>query len=139
MGSHIELAKRTALYSPCRHRVGAVIAAGPRVLATRSNSRRNSPRVDFHHATFHAEEAAVRRVRNPAGTVIYVARVNAAGEPVMARPCERCQRLLAAVGIVGAYFTTWDGSVDYLDIARSRRAPAVGRTGSASPALRDRR
>jgi cytidine deaminase len=73
--------------------------------------------VDFRNATFHAEEAAVRRVRNPRGTVLYVARVNVAGEPVMARPCPRCQRLLAAVGVAGAYFTTWDGSVDYLALS----------------------
>ncbi|MEU9256558.1 hypothetical protein AB0D66_32820 [Streptomyces sp. NPDC048270] len=117
MGSLIELALKTATASQCRHRMGAVIAAGPRVLAARSNRRRNAPFVDFRHATFHAEEAAVRRVRNPAGTVVYVARINAVGQAAMARPCSRCQRMLSGVGVIGAYYTTWDGSVAYMDMA----------------------
>ncbi|MFK0239103.1 hypothetical protein [Streptomyces vinaceus] len=116
MSSLIRLALKTATGSRCRQRMGAVVASGPRVLAVRTNTRRNAPCIDYLNATFHAEEAAIRRVRNPAGTVLYVARIDAVGAPAMARPCWRCQRMLAALGVSGAYYTTWDGSVAYMGI-----------------------
>ncbi|MEU9979617.1 hypothetical protein [Streptomyces sp. NPDC051014] len=110
----IRIALKAANESRCRYRMGAVVADGPRVLAARANLRRNAPDVDYLNATFHAEEAALRRVRSPAGTVLYVARVDASGNAAMARPCPRCERMLAEAGVVGVYFTTWDGEVDYL-------------------------
>lgn len=112
--SMIALALRRADSSGCRTKVGAVVAAGSRILAAKPNLRRNSPAIDFRNATFHAEEAALRRVRNPAGCVVYVARINSAGEPLLARPCAECQRLLASAGIVRAYYTAGDGSVGLL-------------------------
>ncbi|MFI8829210.1 hypothetical protein [Streptomyces sp. NPDC053431] len=112
----IHLALRQAITSSCRHRVGAVIAAGSRVLAAAPNRHRNSPTVDFRHATFHAEEATLRRVRYPSGATIYVARVSAVGMPAMARPCSRCQKALMAAGIVRAYYTEGDGKVGILDL-----------------------
>ncbi|WP_035791530.1 hypothetical protein [Kitasatospora mediocidica] len=112
----LELAARRATASQCRHKMAAVLASGNRVLAARPNLRRNSPRIDFHHATFHAEEAALRRVRNTAGTVIYVARVNAEHIPMLARPCRTCQHLLAAAGVVRAYYTVGPGEVGRLDL-----------------------
>lgn len=63
----VDIAVRQALLSRCRQRVGAVVAAGPRVLALSPNLRRNDPVVDHRHATFHAEEAAVRRARRTVG------------------------------------------------------------------------
>lgn len=114
MESLIELAKRRALASECRHKMGAVVASGRRVLAARCNTRRNSPTIDFKNATFHAEEAALRRVRNPAGAIVYVARMNAAGVPMLARPCPRCQRILAEAGVVKAYYTVGPGRVEHM-------------------------
>jgi tRNA(Arg) A34 adenosine deaminase TadA len=102
----IELAIRQALRSRCRYRVGAVLVAGNRVLAWSPNLRRNNPMIDFRHATFHAEEAVLRRARRTTRTVIYVARVNRAGVPVLARPCPRCQQALTAAGVARAHYTT---------------------------------
>ena len=103
--SFIELAVRQARRSSCRYQVGAVLAAGSRVLAVGQNVRRNSPVVDFKHATFHAEETVLRRTRRAVGAVIYVARINAAGAPALAAPCPRCQEALRAAGVVKAIYT----------------------------------
>ena len=112
----VDLAVRQALLSRCRHRVGAVITAGPRVLALSPNLRRNDPAVDFRHATFHAEEAALRRTRNAAGAEIWIARVNRAGHRALARPCLRCQQALAHAGITRAHYTTEHGTIQTLHV-----------------------
>ncbi|WP_157596671.1 cytidine/deoxycytidylate deaminase family protein [Streptacidiphilus rugosus] len=101
----IDLAIRQALRSECRFRVGAVVASRGRVFAAAPNKRRNSPTIDFRHSTFHAEEAALRRVADASGREIYVARVGASGTPMLARPCPRCLKLLASAGIARAYYT----------------------------------
>ncbi|MFF8848305.1 hypothetical protein ACF08N_37630 [Streptomyces sp. NPDC015127] len=102
----IQLAIRQAQRSDCRQKVGAVLAVGNRVLAASPNLRRNSPAIDFRHATFHAEEAALRRTRRAVGATAYIARVNSSGLPLLARPCPRCHNALWAAGVVRAYFTT---------------------------------
>ncbi|MFB7057424.1 hypothetical protein ACFCXT_30445 [Streptomyces vinaceus] len=112
--SLIELAKRRAASSRCRHKMGAVIASGSRVLSAQANARRNSPAIDFKNASFHAEEAALRRVRNPVGATVFVARVDASGVAMMARPCARCTRRLTEAGVVGAYYTVSANVIEYM-------------------------
>lgn len=107
----IDLAIRQALLSGCRQRVGAVLVAGGRVLAASPNLRRNDPTVDCRHATFHAEEAVLRRVSKATGAVLYVARVSASGAPALARPCDRCKATLISAGVRCAYYTLEDGAV----------------------------
>ncbi|WP_376738602.1 hypothetical protein [Streptomyces noursei] len=102
----LAIALRHAQQSRCRYRVGAVLVKGGRVLAHACNRYRNSPGIDFHHATFHAEEVLLRRARCPRGAVVYVARVSATGAPRMARPCPRCQGVLATGGVIRAHYTT---------------------------------
>ncbi|MFJ8390944.1 hypothetical protein ACIQ9Q_42060 [Streptomyces sp. NPDC094438] len=106
---YLNLALKQAARSRCRYRVGAVLVKGRRVLAHSSNRYRNSPGIDFKHATFHAEEALLRRVCPPRGSVVYVARINWAGAPMFARPCTRCQDTLAAHGVTLARYTTPTG------------------------------
>ncbi|WP_435279992.1 hypothetical protein [Streptomyces sp. 1222.5] len=101
----MDLAIRQAMHSRCRFRMAAVLVAGSRVLAWSTNLRRNSPVIDFRHATFHAEEAVLRRTRHTARAEIYVARVNRAGVPLLARPCPRCQKALTAAGVIRAHYT----------------------------------
>ncbi|MEU6285068.1 hypothetical protein [Streptomyces sp. NPDC047028] len=115
----IDLAIRQAMRSRCRYRMAAVLVAGNRVLAWSPNLRRNNPMIDFRHATFHAEEAVLRRARHTAGAVIYIARVNLAGSPLLARPCPRCQQALAIAGVTRAHYTTGATTVGTLVIAGS--------------------
>ena len=124
----MDLAVRQALRSACRYRVGAVLAAGNRVLAAGPNLRRNNPMVDFRHAIFHAEEVVLRRVRAaPPGAEIFVARVNRAGVPLMARPCARCQQALAVAGITRVHYTTNHCTVGTMMISSSSFDPSWSR------------
>ncbi|WP_422396788.1 hypothetical protein [Streptomyces klenkii] len=103
------MALKQARRSQCRFRVGAVLVQGGRTLALASNVPRNSPSIDYKHASFHAEEVIVRRVGAAPRAVLYVARVDRAGSPMLARPCRRCQFALYAAGITRAHYTTSQG------------------------------
>ncbi|MFE3585814.1 tRNA-specific adenosine deaminase [Streptomyces vinaceus] len=105
----LALALKQAARSECRYKVGAVLAKGGRVLSHASNRRRNSPWVDFKNATFHAEVALLRRYCPPPGAVVYVARIDRRGQPALARPCTRCQQVLANHGITLVHYTARHG------------------------------
>ncbi|WP_367621052.1 hypothetical protein [Streptomyces olivoreticuli] len=106
MNRFLDLAAKQAARSGCRYLVGAVVTRSGRVLVTSCNRYRNSPGIDFRHATFHAEEMALRRAQHVHGAVIHIARINRAGEPRLARPCPRCISALVARGIIRAHYTT---------------------------------
>ncbi|MFE1520631.1 hypothetical protein ACFW9I_27965 [[Kitasatospora] papulosa] len=112
----IDLALKQALRSQCRTRVGAVLALGTRVAVASPNRRRNDPAVTSRYATFHAEEAVLRRAVRTARSTVYVARVDAAGFPRLAKPCPRCQKALIAAGIVRVYYTVDPDTVGTLHI-----------------------
>ncbi|MFD8197554.1 cytidine/deoxycytidylate deaminase family protein [Streptomyces wuyuanensis] len=114
----MRLALRVAASSPCRQKMGAVVVQGRRVITFKSNTNRNPPGIDFLHATFHAEEAALRRVQHTAGSVVYVARVGAKGEPALARPCFRCQKFMSVLGVTKAYYTDDSGATKHLSLKR---------------------
>ncbi|MER5418132.1 deaminase [Streptomyces virginiae] len=114
--SLIRLAIRQAYQSKCRHKVGAVLVAGSRVIAAAPNRQRNSPFVDYRNSTFHAEVAALRRARGAPATVVFVARVNAACVPMLARPCPACVQTLSLAGISKAYYTSGPESIGELTL-----------------------
>ncbi|MEU2717699.1 hypothetical protein [Streptomyces sp. NPDC007205] len=114
--SLIHLAIRQALKSECRHKVGAVLAAGSRVVAASPNKYRNSPLIDHRNSTFHAEDAALRRARGAPVSMVFVARVNAARVPMLARPCPRCIVKLARAGVMRAYYTAGPTIIEVLEI-----------------------
>ncbi|WP_329166860.1 deaminase (plasmid) [Streptomyces sp. NBC_01717] len=113
----INLALKQALRSQCRHRVGAVLTAGTRVIAASPNRRRNDPAITFLHATFHAEEAVLRRAARTAGSTIYVARVDAAGAAQLAKPCPRCQIALITAGVSRVHYTVDPHTIETLNLA----------------------
>ncbi|MFF7242095.1 deaminase [Streptomyces collinus] len=112
----INLALRQARRSGCRQRVGAVLTLGNRVLAASPNRRRNDPSVTFAHATFHAEEAVLRRTARTTGTTLYVARVDAADIPRLAKPCQRCEKALVEAGVARVHYTAEAQSVQVLKL-----------------------
>ncbi|MGW1076737.1 deaminase [Streptomyces sp. NPDC002537] len=107
----MHLALKQAKRSTHRFRVGSVLIRGGRVIAASSNRKRNSPRTDFRHSTFHAEEMVLRRATRTRGAVLYVARLGADERPLLAKPCPRCQQHIARSGISKVYYTDNDGSV----------------------------
>lgn len=87
-------------------RVGAVLVRSGNVLATGVNRYRNDPsQVEYGHVSYHAEEVALRRVSDPEGATIYVARLTRSGKIGAARPCPRCQALLLEHGVHTAVWT----------------------------------
>lgn len=129
MSKYLSLAMKRAVDSQCRYRVGAVLVRGGRVLGGACNKYRNNPFIDFQNASFHAEEVLLRRTRRPQGAVVYVARVDNRGRPLLARPCQRCQQALAAYGVVRAHYTTDTGSgsmrIAQLDSQEARTARSL--------------
>ncbi|MEW2581050.1 hypothetical protein [Streptomyces syringium] len=110
MSRYLTMALKEAARSDCRFKVGAVLAKGGRVLGRSCNRQRNSALIDGRHATFHAEEVLMRNTAPPRGSVVYIARLSKTGAPLLARPCPRCQGLLASHGIALARYTTSIGS-----------------------------
>lgn len=111
----MRIAQKNALKSPFkRHRVGAVITKGNRILSTGYNEVRYSKTIGKN--TLHAEAAAIRKLLDIGslghlvGSDIWVTRFTRAGRVGMARPCPSCMALITAVGIRRVYFTQDDGS-----------------------------
>lgn len=108
--SHLKQAKKIASTSTVKHKHGAVIVSGGRVLSVGVNSAKNEGYVFPFAATWdrqiHAEEAALRGVKGKAeGATIYVARVNRMGMERMSKPCHSCQKALKDAGIRRVVYT----------------------------------
>lgn len=97
-----------------RHRLGAVVVKGHRILSTGYNEVRYSKLTGKH--TLHAEASAIIKLlksghqNDLVGSTLYVTRFTRGGRIGMARPCPSCMGLIRAVGIRNVYFTQDDGS-----------------------------
>lgn len=108
---YIQRAVTLAGTSQYRWMLGSIIVNNGNVLSWSTNLYRNPPSVNHYHATTHAEMAALRQCLNAArGGTVYVARVNNAGDPRLARPCFSCIKGLTDAGIKRIVFTTNDGT-----------------------------
>ena len=108
------MASKEALKSTFgRHQVGAVIVKNGRILSTGYNERRYSKHIGKE--TVHAEEAAIIKLleraafKDLAGATMYVTRFTPAGNTGLAKPCDRCERLINTVGIRSVFYSTMDG------------------------------
>jgi tRNA(Arg) A34 adenosine deaminase TadA len=123
--SFINRAIGVALTSQYRFRHGAVITKGGRVLSYSPNVKRNDPNIDHENATYHAEEAAIRKFAYscsygyllPQGAMkgysLYVARVGVDNEPLMSRPCDECMNYIYYLGIRKIGFTNELGGLSH--------------------------
>lgn len=99
----IALARTSKL--PQKH--GALIVKGGSIIGMGVNSHRNNPKLTLEHATYHAEEVALRGRKEIKGGTLYVARVSKLDIPALSRPCNRCWVKLKAAGIKEIVFTNW--------------------------------
>lgn len=103
-----------------RHRLGAVIVKGGRVLSTGFNEVRYTK--ELRKPTLHAEEAAIlkimkaRRHGDLVGADIYISRVCPSGRVGLAKPCRSCSDLIRASGLAGVFYTTDEGVTAYYDV-----------------------
>jgi deoxycytidylate deaminase len=93
-----------------RHRHGAVVVKGGRVLSIGINKHRNDPEniqksIVKASCSVHAEVDALSRISNAKGATIYVARVAKNGETALSRPCNNCWTAIQNSGIRKVVFT----------------------------------
>lgn len=106
------LERATVLASTCksRHRHGALVVRDGAVVG-QGVARRvgNDPSVSenaWRCSYIHAEHAALRAAgADASGATLYVARVNAYGDPVLSKPCPRCAGLAERVGVARIVWT----------------------------------
>lgn len=108
--------KQSSKATGVKHKLGAVIVKGGRVLSTGHNEIRFSKYIRF--STVHAEESAIlkllsRRAQSSLmGADLYVSRTTPGGRSGLARPCSRCMELIKAVGIRQVHYTTDNGNTE---------------------------
>ena len=111
------LAQAAAANSEHRYRLGAVIVSGNRVMGVGWNKSRNTPRnVSRDHlnqCTVHAEVDALRGLAPLRRATCYVARIDAAGDPSLARPCNECWTALVDAGVTKVYWTIDSNKVGF--------------------------
>lgn len=116
MGRHDELVERAIHVAKtsehAKWQLGAVLTRNSRTLSSAPNRFRNNPWISHLHATYHAEQAALRKglLNSARGTTMYVARVARDGTTRMARPCARCMKAMYEAGVREVVYTTDDGS-----------------------------
>lgn len=110
----IELAKM----SDCNYKHGSVVRKSGRTIAVGINHNVNDPsKLDEEtakkHAAVHAEVAALNACRKVdlTGATVFVARVNNQHEPMMSKPCARCQEALRERGVKKVVYTV-DSSME---------------------------
>lgn len=103
-----------------KHKLGAVIVKGGRVLSTGYNEIRYSRFVK--HTTVHAEESAIVKLLSRRdlgalqGSDIFVSRTTPGGYSGLARPCSRCMGLIQSVGIKKVHYTTDNGITESIKL-----------------------
>jgi tRNA(Arg) A34 adenosine deaminase TadA len=98
--------------STFRYQLGAVLTNKKFIIGRGFNSRRYHKLHNFYNwkETLHAEAAAVLDAPKTqlAHSTIHIARINKAGEPLLAHPCSCCLTMLRCVGIRRAVYTIPD-------------------------------
>lgn len=57
------------------------------------------------HCHVHAEIDVLKKIKNPRGSTIYIARVNRRGQTRFSRPCDRCYQAITTAGINKIIYT----------------------------------
>jgi deoxycytidylate deaminase len=104
-------------------KLGAILVRGSTILTSSPNKVRHVPTLDRGmNSTFHAEEAALRRLRSHhmQPDTIVVARVSRQGVARLARPSEHCWRLIVASGITTILYTLDDEGFGYEKVVSTK-------------------
>ena len=108
--AYMNVARFLAAKSSMRHKHGAVVVKSGRVLGLGYNKRRNDPRNlnpgrHRYDSGCHAEIDALRQVKDPKGSVVFVARINRQGEDMLSEPCSICAAELERLGVKKVIYT----------------------------------
>lgn len=110
--SRISRAMKAAELSEEKQRHGAVIYRGGSLISVGTNIVANDPFFigeEVINPNHHAETMAIRACSPDAdlsNAIIYVARINKKGEPLMSKPCVTCAQAIKKAGIKRVVYTT---------------------------------
>lgn len=101
---------KLAEFSSCKQQHGALIIKGGSVLSVGINVNKNNPTFvgeATKNWSVHAEVAAIRALKdeNLKNAIIYIARINKHGKPMMSKPCEKCAAVIKKAGISKIVYT----------------------------------
>jgi tRNA(Arg) A34 adenosine deaminase TadA len=108
----ISVAIKEALNSKYKHRIGAVIVKGGRILSVGHNKVGHRAKHGIWESSVHAEIHAISKLLKPKyhdklqGCKIFVARVKKSGQIGLAKPCPCCLSFIKSVGIREIIYTT---------------------------------
>lgn len=107
MNKYLEKALEVAKTSKCRYKHGCVVVSKRgKIVAVATNKKVGDPQTHWRRSHIHAEFAAIIAAGTDAnGAMLYVARVNANGDPASSRPCKKCQGIIERFGIASVVFT----------------------------------
>ena len=117
------IAKNMSDLSDHRYKIGAAVVIKHRIVSTGTNSdskcNAHQARLDMatfgglHFGKMHAQtDALLPLIKNDVDLTdasLFVYREHKNKAPAMARPCERCMKLIKSCGIKTIYYTTEDG------------------------------
>ena len=112
----LRIANKQATKSDYIYRLGAVIVKGKRVLATGYNSISYCSVNSFKNSRHAEMDVILKLMHKPnglsslAGSTLYVTRITNTGRSAMARPCDKCMKLIQSVGIKEIIYTTPNGT-----------------------------
>jgi len=101
-----------------KHRTGAVIFKGDKIISVGHNSilksiRKLHPRFRRWPGSIHAEVAAIINARRKLkGYDILIVRINRIEKLMYAKPCSNCMKYIEYVGIDKVYYSTNEGTIE---------------------------
>ena len=116
----VERAYRTALDTPGikRYKLGAVLYDKKTIQCAKGNLRKTHPALaklspfPYLHAESHC--LISHGLDHCSGLDLFVLRLDARGNPTMAKPCDVCLSLGRYVGLSSIAYTNWLGEIEYV-------------------------
>lgn len=121
--SFFNAAKSVSELSDHKHKLGCVVVLGHRIVSSGKNSKTKCHKMQALmdkemfgceslgpvHAEVDALRPLIKKRVDLSRATIYVYRKHKDGTPALARPCQRCMRLIKECGIKRIYYTTENG------------------------------
>ena len=113
----LSLALKEAEKSKERHKIGAVIFKGSKIISSGHNSLRGCSKIPEKYKRFphslHAEQCAILNTtpEKCKRASIIVVRINRKGNLLLAKPCKYCMASLDYVGIKHIYYSNNKGEI----------------------------
>jgi deoxycytidylate deaminase len=109
--TYFRIAKREAVKSPLRYKVGACLVVGKSIFSGFNKDKTHTVFAnpsEHVRKSLHAELDCLIKLGGKSIGTMYIYRETLLGTPGLARPCEHCMKFLKDAGIVEIYYSTPD-------------------------------